>query len=535
MTPTTHPARRVPATLHTGLLVSTGRAFAGAAERTGTSRAGGGQPSAPVAGRALAGVAAAVMLALALTSGRYGYHRDELYFIAAGEHPAWGYPDQPLLTPLLANAMQQLVPGSLLVLRLPAILMGGLTTVVSGLLAREFGGGPRAQLLAAASWGVGAVCLVTGHFLTTTTGDVCATAVVSLLIARLLRTGDLRLWLPAGLVLGVGLLNKSLIAAVVALVVLFIALLGPRRALRSRWLIAGAALAVLGGLPYGLWQLAHGLPQEALARSIENQGAEGGRAGVIPFELVLIGPLLTPLWVAGLLALLREPRLRAQRCFGAAYLTLIPLLILSGGKSYYLAGLLPVLLAAGAVGGERWLERRHSRIRLAALTAAILGTAAINAVVGLAVLPVDELQGSVVMALNPDSGEMVGWPRFTDTVAAVYHSLPAGERQHAVIFTSNYGEAGAIAHFGPARGLPYPYSGHNGWSFWGPPAAAETAVVAVGLDRREAREYFTGCALRARLNDGVGLDNQEQGEPIWACTGEREPWARLWPRLRHYD
>ena len=161
-------------------------------------RAQTGGVIAPVARARLLGTAGVAMLALVLTSGRYGYHRDELYFIAAGAHPAWGYPDQPLLVPLLARAMDLLAPGSLLVLRAPAILACGVTTVTTGLLAREFGGGRRAQWLSAACWASGAVCLVTGHFLTTTTYDVCATAVVALLIARVRRTGDERWWLPAG-------------------------------------------------------------------------------------------------------------------------------------------------------------------------------------------------------------------------------------------------------------------------------------------------------------------------------------------------
>jgi hypothetical protein len=145
---------------------------------------------APIARGPLLAIAGVAMLALALTSGRYGYHRDELYFIAAGAHPAFGYPDQPLLAPLLARAMDLLAPDSLLVLRAPAILACGLTIVTTGLLARELGGDRRAQALAGTCWAAGAVCLVTGHFLTTTTYDVCATAVVSLLIARVLRTGD---------------------------------------------------------------------------------------------------------------------------------------------------------------------------------------------------------------------------------------------------------------------------------------------------------------------------------------------------------
>jgi 4-amino-4-deoxy-L-arabinose transferase-like glycosyltransferase len=494
--------------------------------------------AAPAAWTGLLAIAGVAVLALALTSGRYGYHRDELYFIAAGAHPAWGYPDQPMLAPLMARAADLIAPGSLLVLRAPAILACVITTVVTGLLAREAGGGRRAQWLAAASWAAGAVCLVTGHFLTTTTYDVCATAIVSLLIARLLRTGDLRLWMVAGLVLGIALLNKSLIGVVIAVVLMAYAVAGPRDALQSRWLIAGAGLAILGALPYGLWQLAHGLPQEQLAASIASSGAEGGRAGFIPFQLVLIGPLLAPVWICGLVALLRNPDLRRLRPFALAYLVLIPLFIITGGKAYYMTGLYPILLAAGAVVIERRLDRRHGagrRVRGAALIAAVALSAAASAVIGLCILPERDLQGSVVMALNPDTGETVGWPRFTATVAGVYRTLSGAARRRTAIFTQNYGEAGAIAELGPRVGLPYPYSGHNGWWLWGPPPDTDRIALLVGFDRAQVQASFTGCRLRARINDGVGLNNNEQGEPLWLCSGERRPWSQLWPSLRHYD
>lgn len=84
-------------------------------------------------------LAAAGMLAVALivAAGRYGPHRDEPYFVAAGGHHALGYPDQPLLTPLLAWSVNAVDHGSLLILRAPAILAGAVSTVTTGLLARE--------------------------------------------------------------------------------------------------------------------------------------------------------------------------------------------------------------------------------------------------------------------------------------------------------------------------------------------------------------------------------------------------------------
>ena len=162
---------------------------------------------APAATAGLLVIAGAMMLALCVTAGRYGYHRDELYFIQAGAHPALGYPDQPLLAPFLARAADLIAPGSLLVLRAPSAIACGVTTVVTGLIAREAGGDRRAQLIAAGCWAASLTCLAAGHIIATATYDICFTAIASLVIARLLRTGDDRLWVAAGAVVGFGLLN----------------------------------------------------------------------------------------------------------------------------------------------------------------------------------------------------------------------------------------------------------------------------------------------------------------------------------------
>ncbi len=481
---------------------------------------------------AISGLVLAVLVAL---SARYGYHRDELYFIEAGAHPALGYPDQPLLTPLLAWAMNALAPRSLLLLRIPAALAGVASIISAGLIAREAAGGRRAQLIAASSCAAALVVLATSHFLTTETLDLAFSSVLCWLLVRLLRTEDQRLWLLAGAVLGIGLLNKLLVGVLAAAIIGSLLVVGPRALLRSRWAAAGAALALLGALPYLGWQLAHGLPQAAVAHSQAQGGEEGGRGGFIPFQLALVGPLLVPLWLAGLLGLLRAAAWRRYRCFGVAYLALVVVLLASAGKAYYIAGLYPLLLGFGALRADAWL-RRGGILRRWLLAAAIALTAAASAFIGLSLLPVHDLAGSIVEKLDSTEGEMVGWPRFVASVASVYHELPPASRARTVIFTKNYGEAGAIDLFGPARGLPAAYSGHNGFSEWGPPPNSKSAAILVGEELGgTAAADFRGCAIQTRINNGLDLENQEQGVPVWFCAQMRRPWSRIWSALRHYN
>jgi len=197
----------------------------------------------PVALGGLLGIAAVLVALLLLVAGRYGYHRDELYFLVASRHLAWGYVDQPPLTPALAGLARLLFGDWLPGLRLlPALAVGALV-VVTGLIARELGGDRAAQLLAAACVAASGVTVAVGHLHSTTTYDVLLWA-VGLLLVRLLGTGERRLWLAIGPVAGIGLLNKATVAQLAGVVLVgLLADREARRLLASRWLLAGGALA----------------------------------------------------------------------------------------------------------------------------------------------------------------------------------------------------------------------------------------------------------------------------------------------------
>lgn len=482
-----------------------------------------------LARRPLLVVAGAVAALLVATSRRYGYHRDELYFLIAGRNPDWGYPDQPPLTPMIARLMDLVGPGSLVVLRLPSALAAAATVLLAGMLARELGGGRRAQLIAAACAGVSGITLVTGHFVSTTTYDVLFSAALCWLLARAARTGEAWLLVPAGLVLGVGLLNKTLIGFLAAALLVGVLAVGPRALLRDSSLAMGAVIAAVCVAPWLVWQGLNGWPVLDMSRAIAAEGDQGGRLGFLPFQLLLVSPVLVPVWVAGLVRLSRDRRFRF---LAVGWALLAVFYLATGGKAYYLAGMYPALLAAGAVAADGWIGAARGRLRL--LGAAVGVSLVVGAVVGLAVLPARSLPA--VLAVNPDAGEQVAWPRYVDQVAGVWNGLTSTQRANGLVLTSNYGEAGAIDRYGPARGLPPAYSGHNGYADWRVPAGRAGPVVLVGFaDDAERARLFGGCQEAATLDNGIGLDTEEQGVPVWVCGAPSRPWAELWPEIRHLD
>ena len=490
------------------------------------------RPRSPVAWSLVLPVAAAELLLLVATGNRYGYHRDELYFRVAARHPAWGYDDQPALTPLLGRFSEWVFgadPRGLPV-RLRPIAVA-LVVVLVALIARELGAGRTGQAVAALATAASAAAMAVGHLLSTTTFDVLVWVTVVLLVARILGGGDTRQWLLVGLVAGIGLENKHLVLLLIA--ALACGLLLDRRLglARSPWLWAGVLLGLALWLPNLFWQAQHGWPQLELGREISREDPVGNRVLLLPLQLLLIGPLLAPLWVGGLWWLLRRPGAKPYRPLGLAYVALLAIALVTGAKPYYTMGLLLALLGAGGVVAERALQAgRRGHL---ALGLSIGVSAAIAAALVLPLVPVQDVHATPIPAVNEDAIETIGWQAFAATVATVRNRLPPSERSRAVVFASNYGEAGAIARYGPRLGIPRAYSGHNAfWRFGRPPDGARPVIVVGYHDPASLRGSFRNCVISARIDNGVDLDNEEQGAPVWTCGTTVGPWSKLWPRLR---
>jgi 4-amino-4-deoxy-L-arabinose transferase-like glycosyltransferase len=465
---------------------------------------------------------------LTLVSNRYGYYHDEMYFLVSGQHPAWGYPDQPPLTPLLARLGNALAPGEVSALRIPATVCTVLTVLFVALLVREMGGSRRAELIAAGAFSCSTMVLITGHVLGTSTTDLTFVAALSWLLSRLIRTGNDRLWLIIGLVLGVGLLNKMTLALWVFAVLVALVLVGPRRILYSRWFVVAGLPAVAFWTPYLLWQANHDWPQLTMASVLRAQAAQGGSLGLLPYQVV-VGPLLLPLCVAGMVWLWRSQ----FRVFAVTFIAFTALLMVTGGKATYLAGAYPAVFAGAGIAADRWLRSRQRALTLyGALGLSLL----IAAPLGLPLLP-ERAAVSYGNALTVDQARsQIGWPELADSVARAVNQLSPAERSRAVVYTYNYGQAAALQRYGPARSLPPAYSGHNGFANWGPPPdSADIAILVDGFRRTDPGDVpewtRQGCQTLTRAGTvETPAATRERGKPIWICQ-LREPWSLLWPQL----
>jgi len=469
-----------------------------------------------------------VALLLAL-SGAYGFHGDEMYYIVAGRHPAFGYVDQPPVTPLLSAASVAVLGVSPIAVRvLPAIEMG-LVVVLIALIARDLGGSRRAQVLAAITAALSGY-LGAGHLDTTTEFDLMVWAIVLWLLVRLLAGGDRRLWLAVGVVTGIGWENKDTLVLLGAGVVLRLVVARRWDVVRSPWAWTAVGIALLLWVPNLAWQATHGWPQITMASRIAGYAADN-RAQIVPLLWLFSGPLLFPVSVAGLAWILAAEAATPWRAIGIAALVALALVVASGGKAYYAIGSVAVFMAAGGILLDRWLARGHRRLKAAGFAVAATLSGALIAYLTLPILPVAAYAKTSLPSEVPDTANQIGWPQFVATVEGVVAALPADERAHAVILTNDYSEASPLELLG--TGLPPVYSGHNAYWDWGPPSADRTVVVHVG-DWRPAdwSQFFVGCRDVARIDNELGINNGEQGKAVSVCIGLREPWTTIWSSLR---
>jgi Dolichyl-phosphate-mannose-protein mannosyltransferase len=470
----------------------------------------------------------------ALPHPGYGFHRDELLYLAMGDHLEPLRMAFPPLMAVLAQVARALPLDLLAAIRLPSALAGATLPILTALICRALGGGRRAQGFAALAVLVAPLFLRTGTLFQPVVFEQVWWTVAGLALAKLLAGGDRRWWLVAGAALGVSALTKFSVAFLAVGILIAIPLSPMRRDLRTRWPWIAVALAAVLALPSLTGQMAWGWPFLAQARALQaNQLGHFDRLGFAIGQFLLLGPA-APLWLVGLIGLLIAPVLRPFRSLGVLALAIFLLLLLAGGKDYYFGPVHPLLIGAAAALLGGWLDRR-GRI-VASLPAAILALGGLALLpIAIPLLPRDQLARYAArlgvtqatrtnyggrLPLPQDFADMTGWRELAETVAAVFRTLTPAEQAAAAILGNNYGRTGAVALFGRSLGLPYPISRHGDFYLWGPGDRDGTVVVAIGGTEAQWRLHWDEVTEAARARNPWGVD-EEREVPIYVCRRPR--------------
>ena len=493
----------------------------------------------------------AVLLTHVLLSGRYGYFRDELYFLDCARHLDWGYVDMAPLMAVYARFALAL-GGSLHVLRTLAGIGGAAIVALTMLIAWRLGGNKFAQGLAGLCAAMVPVYLATGSLFTMNVYEICYWTACVYVIVRIIQTGNSRLWIWFGVIAGLGIMNKHS-TLFFGFAVLVAVLLTPlRRELMKPWIWIGGAIAMAIFLPNVIWQVQHHFPT---LEDLHNVKVTGKNVVLPPGafvkqQIMMMHPILFPVWLAGLWYFLFGKGTR-YRALGWIYLVLLATFILLHGKDYYLAPAYAMLLAGGALAIEGWLEMgSFTRGKIwpkAVVVAMILAMTLLTAPLVLPIfspeeqlayrqrLHIQDQKAEVHMesALPQIFADQFGWPELVGEVGRFYQSLPADVRENTAILAGNYGEAGAIDLFGPQYGLPTAISGHQNHYYWGLMGFHGDNFITIEYGPHYLGEICKSVEPVAFHSNpwGMGEENHE----IYFCRGLKKPLAEIFEDQKHWN
>jgi len=509
------------------------------------TRSSGGRPGGP----AIVAAIAAAMLAFRLaTSGVYGLFVDELYFLACGEHLAWGYVDMPPLTAVQAFVARALFGDSMLAIRLLPALEGSALILLVGALARRLGGGRWAQGVAALAVALAPGFLLFYSILSMNAVEPLVWTGMAYALVRVAQ-GEPRWWVAFGTIAGIGLENKDTVLVYGFAVVVALALLPERRLIANRWFVVGGAIAAALWLPNLLWMVQHHFPHLEQLANIRRSGrnVELSPLAFVAEQLILFNPVADVLWVGGLGWLAASAAGRRHRALALAYAVALATLLATHGRVYYLAAAYPALFAAGGVALEAWLSRprwgwaKPAYAGVLALTGAALVPIftptlppetflRYSRALGVGMPRIEHRRSSALPQLFADR---FGWPEMAEAVAKVYRSLPPEERAKAAIFGQDYGQAGAVDFYGPRLGLPKAISGHLTYWYWGPRGYTGEVVIVLGDTREALERRFASVEEGAVVSNSYSM--RSQNFTIYVCRRPKGwTFAQIWPQLKNW-
>jgi len=472
--------------------------------------------------------------------------------MACGQHLSWGYVDMPPLTAVQAWAARALFGDSLFAIRIfPTLAAAGLV-ILTGAIVRQFGGGRFAQALAALTVLLAPFYLSFDSYLSMNSIEPLLWMGCALMLIRMIRTGELKLWLWFGAIAGIGLENKDTMLLFGFAMVAGLIITPERRLMATRWFILGGLIAFAIFLPNLIWQIQHHFPHLEMLANIKRSGrnVKNGPLGFIGWQLLGMQPLVAPIWLCGLYTLLFGEAGRQFRALGYSYLIVLAILLLTEGRFYYLAPAYPMLLAAGAVAIETWTAQAGRRGWLRPAYAAVVALS--GAIMALNVLPLlpphayiaytrfigisePKFETRKASDLPQFLADRWGWPEMAATTAKVYNDLPPDLRARTAIFGSNYGEAGAVDFYGPSLGLPRAISGHVNYWYWGPRNYTCESMIVLGAPRDRLERAFASVEAKAVVGNPYAMATEQF--TIYLCTRPKggRTLAKIWPMLKNWD
>ncbi|HCY76225.1 MAG TPA: hypothetical protein DHV28_09920 [Ignavibacteriales bacterium] len=485
---------------------------------------------------------------LIIFAGNYGLFRDEYYYVEISKHLDWGYVDVQPLTAIILAVSRAMFGESIFGIRIFSYLAGSAIIIVAGLIAREMHGGKFAQIFTGFTVIFSGVILGTSSFYSMNAFDILLSSLMFYFIIRLVNTENSKLWIIIGLIFGLGLQNKLTFLFLGFGLLIGLILTKNRQYLKSKELWFGILIALIIFLPNIIWQVANNYPTLDFMRNAA--AFKNKPMGIIKFtisSLLELNPVFTPFILTAFYFLFFSKPGKIFRIIGWIYVSVFLVFVFNNGKPYYMGVLYPTILAAGVVGADYLIEnylKKYVRLILVIVTVPLV---LIPLPFSIPVLDVETfIKYSETLGIKPESGERselgllpafyadrFGWEEMVQKTALAFNKLTDSEKNEALIFGQNYGEAGAINFYRQKYSLPQAISSHNNFWIWGYPENYKgNILIVIGSNSKELMGFFEDVKqVESHWNKyGMPYENVD----IFICKKPRLPISEIWERIKFY-
>lgn len=436
------------------------------------------------------------LLTTALTS--YGLFRDEFYYLACASRPDLGYVDHPPFSIWVLAGWTSLFGDSLFSIRIIPAIISSLTVFILGLFTLRLGGGKTAVIIATLSFMLSPIFLGMNTIFSMNTFDFLFWILSAYLFLRIIQTGEKKRWIILGIVIGIGLLNKTSMFWLSSGILIGTIFSPLREDLRTKYPYLAALLALIIFSPYIIWNLTHDLAHFEFMRNAASR-KYGGLTPVsfIADQILILNPVSFLIWLPGISFFFINREGKRYRAVGIIWLITFLILIINWhSKGEYISAAYQILFAGGAITIEK-LNNKKQWVRYVASVPVIISAIILSPLARPLLAPEKLLQFQDAIGLKPPSNEghetilpqfysdMFGWEELARNVSSVYKSIPEAERNNTFVFCSNYGRAGAIEYYSKKYSLPAVVSPHNNYWYWWPDIDSDATIIIIGGEREE--------------------------------------------------
>jgi 4-amino-4-deoxy-L-arabinose transferase-like glycosyltransferase len=423
----------------------------------------------------------------------YGIFRDELYYLASTSRLDIGYVDHPPFSIWVLAIWKSLFGDSMFVIRIVPAIVSTVVIFIIGIFTLRLGGGKSAVIISTITIMLAPIFLGMNTIYSMNTFDFFFWISSSYIFLRIIQTGNKNLWYLLGIVLGLGLMNKTSMLWLCTGIFMGVIFTPLRKVLKTKYPYIAAIIALILFSPYIVWNVTHDFAHLEFMRNAVTFRYNGLSALSFVFDQIIIfTPPSILIWLPGLIFYFASKEGKQYRAVGFIWITTFLILLINGhSKGEYIAAAYQILYAGGAVMITSWSLKRMWLKH--ALVIPVIISSILGAPFGRPILaPETFLHYQSFMGPKPPSNEghntefpqfysdMFGWEEMAKNVSKVYLLLPEFERKRTVVYCSNYGKAGAIEYYSKKYPLPKVICPHNSYWFWWPKNESYASVIIIG-------------------------------------------------------